>query len=179
VGALEDAAETAVKLKYCNWIRLQGTALALSAHALGGPPKAVIEDLGRFQVSREFRSVRAMPYLLRHALAKTFEQSKLWMANPKEPMNEMRGFYVGLPNEKRPERRLIVGFETDRFFYVYYEQAHPWSASALVFSKVRDNKKPLLWGGADIRMPPYDRTPGQLRNRILKNRLDDSKNFFW
>ena len=120
-----------------------------------------------------------MPGSLRRALAKTFEQSKLWMANPKEPMNEVRGFYMGLPGEKRPDRRLILGFETDRFFYVYYEQAHPWSAAALVFAKAPDIKKPLIWGGADIRMPPYDRTREQLRTRILKNRLDDSKKFFW
>jgi hypothetical protein len=120
-----------------------------------------------------------MPNALRHALATTFGQSKLWIANPSEPMNEMRGFYIGLPNENRPERRLIFSFETDRFFYVYYEQAHPWSAAALVFSKVLNTKKRLVWGGADIRMPPYDRTPEQLRRRILKNRLNDSRSFFW
>jgi hypothetical protein len=50
----------------------------------------------------------------------------------------------------------------------------------LVFAKIGSKKRPpQLWGGADIRMPPYEQTPEQLRTRILKNRLDDSKNFFW
>jgi hypothetical protein len=153
--------------------------VALSVHTSATPPKVIIDDLGYFQIQGEFRSVRSLPIALQRALAKTFEQDELWMASPKEPINEMRGIYGGLPNEKQPGRRLIFAFETDHFFYAYYEQAHPWSASALVFSKASGAKQPLIWGGADIGMPPYDRTPGQLRDRILKNRLDDSKNFFW
>jgi hypothetical protein len=153
--------------------------VALRVHTSANPPKAIIDDLGYFQIQGEFRSVRSLPSALQRALAKTFQQDELWMASPKEPINTMRGIYAGLPNEKQPGRRLIFAFETDHFFYAYYEQAHPWSAAALVFSKSFGAKKPLIWGGADIRMPPYDRTPEQLRDRILKNRLDDSKIFFW
>jgi len=85
--------------------------------------------------------------------------------------------------------RLIHRRRIDVYFLVsrrvgsstfYYQQAHPWSAACLVFAKIGSKKRPpLLWGGADIRMPPYEQTPEQLRTRILKNRLDDSKNFFW
>ena len=155
------------------------TVAAFCAQAIGAPPKAVVDDLSHLQVRRIFTTVRSMPRDLQRALAKTFDQPKLWMASPSEAMNEMRGIYVGLPNEKAPERRLIFAFETNYFSYVYYEEAHPWSAACLVFPMTLTKKKPLVWGGADIRMPPYERTPQGLRNRILKNRLDDSKNFFW
>jgi hypothetical protein len=161
-------------------IAITGMAItAFCAHAFGGPPNAVVNDLSHLQVRRIFTTVHSMPRELQRALAKTFDQPKLWMASPNEAMNEMRGIYIGLPNEKAPERRLIFAFETDRFFYVYYEEAHAWSAACVIFPKSSGNNKPLLWGGADIRMPPYERAPEGLRNRILKNRLDDSKNFFW
>ena len=143
------------------------------------PPKAVVDDLLNLRVKRLFTTVQSMPKPLQRALATVFGQSKLWIASPNEPMNEMRGIYIGLPNEKEPERRLIFAFETNKFLYTYYEQAHPWSAACLVFPKALSRQLRLIWGGADIRMPPYEATLQSLRTRILKNRLDDSKNFIW
>ncbi|HVD94556.1 MAG TPA: hypothetical protein VNE84_00270 [Candidatus Limnocylindria bacterium] len=171
--------------------------LGFARQGLAMPPKVGIDDFSHLQVQRVVMSVESMPKELRHALAKIFHQATLSVANPNENLRneitagmEPEHYYphrtkngeliiVGPVNPSSPDRRLLFGFETTQFFYVYYRQAHPSSAACLVFAKGGSRKRPLLWGGADIRMPSYAQTPEQLRTRILKNRLYDDKNFFW
>ncbi len=187
------------KTEIAKGIAIAGVALILfPAQVLCALPTAVTEDLSHLQVLRVFNTIQSMPKGLQHALARTFQQQSLSMANPTQnlrneitPAMEPEHSYphrtkngeriiVGPVNPSSPDRRLLFGFETSRFFYIYYQQAHPSNAACLVFAKIGSRKKPpLLWGGADIRMPSYEQTPEQLRTRILKNRLDDSKNFFW
>ncbi len=174
------------------------TFSAVASEIWARPPRDVVNDLSKMRILRVFETVQSMPEQLRHNLAGAFGQRKLSMANPSENLrNEItRGIPVenyyphrvsadqaivaGPVNPSSPDRRLLFGFETQEFFYVYYQRAHPWSAACLVFAKKSRLGRPLLlWGGADLRMPPYEPTPQRLAKRILKNRLDDSKHFFW
>ena len=173
------------------------SVIALASQGLSMPPKVVVDDLSHLEIQRVFPTVQSMPQSLQRALARTFHQPTLSMANPTENLrNEMtpgiepEHYYphrakngevitVGPVNPSSPDRRLLFGFETGRFLYVYYQQAHPSSAACLVFAKKVRLGRALVWGGADVRMPRYESTPRGLANRILSNRLDDSEDFFW
>ena len=55
---------------------------------------------------------------------------------PHRTKNDER-IIVGPVNPSSPDRRLLFGFETSRFFYIYYQQVHPWSAALLGFREDR------------------------------------------
>ena len=137
--------------------------LGFARQGLAMPPKVVSDDFSHLQVQRVFMSVESMPKELRHGLAKIFHQATLSVANPNENLRneitagmEPEHYYphrtkngeliiVGPVNPSSPDRRLLFGFETTQFFYVYYRQAHPSSAACLVFAKGGSRKRPLLW----------------------------------
>jgi hypothetical protein len=120
-----------------------------AAHlSLGSPPNALIRDLDHMVAVRTFQSVAALPTSLKQALARTFDQKELELANPSNP--ERRSSFAQSEKPLPPARRLRFSFETKNYFIVYYDVGHPWgSAFVLAFPKEPQQEMKVSWGGAD------------------------------
>src|SRR5437867_13069063 len=65
-------------------IVVTASLFGLASQGLSMPPKVVVDDLSHLKMKRVFPTVQSMPQMLQRALAKTFHQPKLSMANPTE-----------------------------------------------------------------------------------------------
>jgi hypothetical protein len=145
--------------------------------ALARPPKALVSDLARGSFGRTITSVRQLPSPLKSALGKTFVQKTLYLGDPNQPIADELSI-AGKP--QYPDRRLIFAFETPNHYIVYIEYAPPAvHASALVFDKTKAESPQFVWGGVDLRMPPFATTPRGVAKLILTGKLRDERGFIW
>lgn len=162
-------------MKQLVWIFVICWILEHSASA--SPPKAVMSDLAGVPFGRTMTSVSELPRRLKSALARTFLQKTLYLGNPDEPIGA-EVITAGMP--QNPDRRLIFAFETSAHYIVYVEYGPPAvHASALVFEKAKAGSLPFVWGGVDLRMPPFAKTPLELAKRIRGGKLRDERVFIW
>jgi hypothetical protein len=148
----------------------------LNVAVFASPPKAIVSDLARPSIGRRMTHVEELPTSLKSALARTFVQTTLYLGNPNQPLGEELSI-GGKPHF--PDRRLIFVFETSKFYVVYVEYGPPAvHASALVFDKTKAESLRFVWGGVDLRMPPFAASPGELAKRILAGKLRDGR-FIW
>jgi hypothetical protein len=149
---------------------------ALDVVGLAYPPKAFVSDLAEVSLNRGVTSVPELPPKLKLALAKTFGQRTLYLGNPNEPLGAEIVF-AGSP--QHPDRRLIFAFETPKYYVVYVEYRPPAvHASALVFGKTKAGSLPLVWGGVDLRMPPFAKSPGELAKVIRAGKLREGRSIW-
>jgi hypothetical protein len=120
--------------------------------------------------------VKKLPVPLKLALAQTFVQRRLDLGDPSQPIgNEI--LIAGDP--QYPLRRLLFAFETQRYYVAYVEYGPPAvHASALVFEKTKAQPSRLVWGGVDLRMPPFAASPNELAKQILAGKLREGR-FIW
>ncbi len=149
----------------------------LEVGALASPPKTVVSDLAGASLGRRITSVQELPSQLKFALAGAFTQKTLDLGNPNQPIGA-EIVTAGTPHY--PDRRLIFAFETPKYYVVYVEYGPPAvHASALVFDKTKSESLRFVWGGVDLRMPPFATSPGELAKRILAGKLRDDRGFIW
>jgi len=131
-----------------------------------------MSDLTATSFDRSITRVKDLPSRLQTALAKTFVQDKLYLGNPNQPI----GAELLVKGDRQyPERRLIFAFETAKYHIVYVEYGPPAvHASILVFDKAMR----FVWGGVDLRMPPFAASPNQLAKMIRSGKLRDGR-FIW
>lgn len=140
------------------------------------PPKTFVLDLAEVSLNRGMISVAELPPKLKVALAKTFGQRTLYLGNPDEPLGD-EILVVGSP--QHPDRRLIFAFQTPKYYVVYVEYRPPAvHASVLVFGKTSAKALPLVWGGVDLRMPPFAKSPRELAKLIRTGKLREGR-FIW
>lgn len=148
----------------------------LQATGLASPPKGLVSELTGAQLGRGVTSVKKLPVPLKLALAQTFVQRRLDLGDPSQPIgNEI--LIAGDP--QYPQRRLLFAFETQRYYVAYVEYGPPAvHASALVFEKTKAQPSRLVWGGVDLRMPPFAASPNELAKQILAGKLREGR-FIW
>jgi hypothetical protein len=148
----------------------------LDVVGLASPPKAIVSDLAEVSLNQGITSVPELPPKLKGALAKTFGQRTLYLGNPNEPLGD-EILVAGRPHY--PDRRLIFAFQTPKYYVVYVEYRPPAvHASALVFGKTKAESLPFVWGGVDMRMPPFAKSPGKLAKLIRAGKLREGR-FIW
>jgi hypothetical protein len=144
--------------------------------AMAAPPKGLISDLVGLAPNRGITSVGQLPPDLKLALAKTFDQKTLYLGDPNEPIGEE--IIVG-GRRQYPDRRMIFAFQTPKYYVVYVEYRPPAvHASALVFERKNPASLRLVWGGVDLRMPPFAKSPGELARLIVAGKLREGQ-FIW
>jgi hypothetical protein len=158
--------------------KLFGTlALCLGVHiASAAVPPEVMRDLAGPQADKLVTQVQNLPLPVQLALARTFRQSKLYLGNPSQPL----GVELSLPSQADfPARRLIFGFESPKYYVIYYEVGPPAiHASVLVLNK-RDRKSlRLVWGAADLHRPFAQDRSGLVR-RIASGKLFEHRRMIW
>jgi hypothetical protein len=154
--------------------------IAFAATAVAKPPATVLEELQRSERRPVWTRADQLPVSLRSALAKTFEQKRLFVADARAPYQDSCSVIVVGSNYKPlPNRRLQFAFATDRYFVVYYEQGgYGHSADVLVFSRPAAGASKFIWGGAEAVMDPA-RTPAELVGRIQRGKLMDDLAYIW
>jgi hypothetical protein len=157
-------------MKQLVWIGVG--CLFFSVVGSASPPKALMSDLTTTPLDRAITRVKDLPPRLQTALAKTFIQDKLYLGNPKEPIG---GELLVSGDRQYPERRLIFAFETLRYYIVYVEYGPPAvHASVLVFDKTIR----FVWGGVDLRMPPFAASPKEVAKMIKLRKFREGR-FIW
>lgn len=142
-------------------------------HAFSVPPEAITAELRQPRV-QTYASVSSLPPRLKRGLQACFGQSKLFIADPKGHFADSAlSMIPSRPEASWPTRRLIIAFETNDYYFVYYEKGHPESAAIVIALSKRQRAIPkVVWSGVDFRQP-YAGTPKQLAKRMLANEITD------
>jgi hypothetical protein len=144
----------------------------------GALPEGPLKELMSGKIKKTITHVAGMPPPLQRALAKTFHQECLELADP----GHMIGgsvTYTNDPARLAPHRRLIFAFETEKHAFIYYESGDPENSPACVVFDIEDPQSPrFVWGGADMKRP-FAKNPRQLRAKILGAKLADNYSFIW
>jgi hypothetical protein len=145
--------------------------------APAAPSADILRELSSVRPQKVFRTSQSMPEALREALRTTFKQERLSLANPGEPLRENE-LVIGGQKTIPPSRRLILGFETARFFFVYYQAGgYENAAKVLAFSKQPKNLS-LAWGGAAFDYKS-GATPQWLSKQIRNHKFLDDGSYIW
>jgi hypothetical protein len=161
-------------MKQLIWVWVVCSILQVTG--LASPPRGLVSELAGAHLGRRMTSVKELPVQLKLALAKTFVQRRLYLGDPSQPIGA-EILTAGAP--QYPERRLIFAFETPKYYVVYIEYGPPAvHASALVFEKTKAESLRLVWGGVDLRMPPFAASPNELAKQILAGKLREGR-FIW
>jgi hypothetical protein len=154
-------------------------SLALVASALAKPPEAVLEELRQPPPRPLITRADQLPPSIRGVLARTFDQTVLFIADAGGPYQESCSVIVTGAYKPLPSRRLRFAFPTNRYFIVYYEAGvYGHSANALVFSRHAIGAPKFVWGGAEPVMDPAN-TPAALVRRIDRGKLMDDLEIMW
>ena len=156
------------------------TWFALSTRAPAGlSSNSIRERLKQAVVQHTWHSVSTMPAPLRAALASTFHQPRLELANP----GERWAGNVAVINEgeKLPAgRRLLFAFETSDLYVVYVEYSPPAVHTAvLIFDKSSRSRPAFVWGGTDLQLKPPARGAKDLIRMIGGNRFEEEAGTVW
>jgi hypothetical protein len=157
-----------------------GVAVLGVAPAAAKAPAKVVDDLSRARATDVATRVAQLPKPLRTALAKSFRQRALFIADAGQPF-QVTDFIIIRPGQKElPFRRLIFAFRADRHFLVYYQMGgYGQSLSALVFSAPIRGRCEFIWGGVELDYEKPAKTPADLIRRIVRHKLMDHLPFYW
>ena len=161
------------------FVAVVSSSFGLTLPLLAELPASVSRDLCREQAFESIARQNRLPTNVRAALAKAFQQRKLFIADPGEKFQQT-DFVIVKPGERKlPTRRLLFAFRTSEHLVVYYESVSAGlGANALVFA-IRGAGAKLLWGGVEVDHDKLARNPAELKQRICKGRLIDDRAFIW
>jgi hypothetical protein len=152
-------------------------ALAASA-ALAKLPVAFLADLPTADVQQVSTRVDQLPHPIRRALATTFHQKALFIADAGRPFQETDVVLTKPGDKPLPFRRLQFAFPTSKYFVVYYESGgYGRSVAALVFSRPVLGTSKFIWGGVELADPA--KTLSELIRRIQHRKFMDHLPFIW
>lgn len=150
------------------------------APVLGKVPDAIKEELTTKPITQIMLQTDHLPVELRVALASSFNQKELFLANAGASFQETDAVVVEAGSKPLPARRLLFAFRTGPYYVVYYESGgYGLAASALVFSAAASGHYSLLWGGVERDYDKLARTPNELIERIARDKLLDNRAFVW
>ena len=120
-----------------------------------------------------------LPQSIRSALTRAFQEREFSIADPTEDFQRTDFVTVETGRKPLPTRRLLFAFKTAEHFVVYYESSNMGlGANALIFSN-SESRPRLVWGGVEPDYNKLAKTPGELMNRICKERLISDRRFLW
>jgi hypothetical protein len=143
-------------------------------------PASIMRDLVSTRSPRVAVKSGDLPKDVQNALARTFQQKKLKLADAGEPF-QRTDLVTIRPGEKLlPRRRLLFGFGTSQHFVVYYESSSVGlGANALVYSTAKPGSARLVWGGVEVDHDNLAKDPDQLIRRLRRGKLIDDQPFIW
>jgi hypothetical protein len=166
-------------MKILLLVAVAGSTFYLADPVAAGVPPSVTRDICGGQVFEFITRQQMLPANVRVALAKTFQQKKLLLANPGEDFQQTDFAVIKPGHAGLPTRRLLFAFRTASYFVVYYESLSAGlGANALVFSINGKNAK-MSWGGVEVDHDKLAKNPAELMKRICNGRLISDRAFFW
>jgi len=143
-------------------------------------PQSILNDLSTIREERVCKTTQNFPPQIRRALARTFRQKKLEMADAGMPFQQTDFAIRRAGAPVLPTRRLIFAFETSRYFVVYYESiAVGLGANALIFRVNPSGHVTLVWGGVETDYANLAKSPHNLVRRLRLHKLIDDQPFMW
>jgi hypothetical protein len=153
---------------------------AVSPNILSAVPRQALTDLANAREYNVVRTKSQLPSKLRHALAKSFKQKYLDMADAGKPFAQTDFAIRHSDASVLPTRRLLFAFGTPTYFVVYYESNDVGlGANALIFQISASGNATFVWGGVEKDYADLAKSPRDLVSRLQQEKLIDDRHFIW